>query len=162
MLRPAACSGSCATAITSGCRSRSAASNCWSTTTSSAGASRRCCPIRRSRRAAIQNFTRSRFSAPTRVAISHSCGRNNSRGETAVKSEAVTYSVGGASHQGQLIYDDAKKGQPLLLMAPNWRGVTPENVAIGEMLAGKGYVVFVVDMFGAGKGPTGTEQPMEF
>lgn len=79
-----------------------------------------------------------------------------------MKSEAVTYSVGGASHQGQLIYDEAKKGQPLLLMAPNWRGVTPENVAIGEMLAGKGYVVFVVDMFGAGKGPTGTEQPMEF
>lgn len=79
-----------------------------------------------------------------------------------MKSEAVTYSVGGATHQGQLIYDESKKGQPLLLMAPNWRGVTPENVAIGEMLAGNGYVVFVVDMFGEGKGPKGTEEPMKF
>jgi dienelactone hydrolase len=79
-----------------------------------------------------------------------------------VKSEAVKYAVGGASHQGQLIHDDSKSGLPLLLMAPNWRGVTPENIAIGEMLAGKGYAVFVVDMFGEGKGPKGTEEPMEF
>jgi len=33
-----------------------------------------------------------------------------------VKSEAVTYSVGGASHQGQLIYDESKTGLPLLLI----------------------------------------------
>jgi dienelactone hydrolase len=79
-----------------------------------------------------------------------------------VKSEAVKYSTGGASYQGQLIYDESKKGQPLLLMAPNWRGVIPENIAVGEMLAGQGYVVFVADMFGEGKGPKGTENPMEF
>ena len=30
--------------------------------------------------------------------------------ETTVKSEAVKYSVGGASHQGQLIYDESKTG----------------------------------------------------
>ena len=49
-----------------------------------------------------------------------------------MKSEAVNYSVDGASHQGQIIYDENKKGQPLLLMAPNWRGVIPDNVAVGE------------------------------
>jgi dienelactone hydrolase len=79
-----------------------------------------------------------------------------------VKSEAVDYSVEGASHQGQLIYDESKTGQPLMLMAPNWRGVTPDNIAIGHKHAGDGYVVFIPDMFGVGKGPTGTEQPMEF
>ncbi len=79
-----------------------------------------------------------------------------------MKSEAVKYAIGGASYQGQLIYDESKKSQPLLLMAPNWLGVTPANVAIGEMLAGQGYVVFVVDMFSDGKGPKGTENPMEF
>jgi dienelactone hydrolase len=79
-----------------------------------------------------------------------------------VKSEAVNYSVGGASHQGQLIYDESKQGQPLLLVAPNWRGVTPDNIALGQTHASAGYVVFIPDMFGVGKGPKGTEQPMEF
>jgi dienelactone hydrolase len=79
-----------------------------------------------------------------------------------VKSEAVTYSVAGTGYQGQLIYDETKTGQPLLLLAPNWRGVIPENIAIGERHAADGFVVFIPDMFGEGKGPKGTEQPMEF
>jgi dienelactone hydrolase len=79
-----------------------------------------------------------------------------------VKSEAVQYSVDGASHQGQIIYDEGAKDHPLLLMAPNWRGVTPENIEIGERHARAGFVVFIPDMFGVGKGPKGNENPMEF
>jgi dienelactone hydrolase len=79
-----------------------------------------------------------------------------------VKSEAVDYPVDGAGHQGRIIYDENKKGQPLLLMAPNWRGVIADNIAIGEMLASRGYVVFMPDMFGVGRGPKGTETPMDF
>jgi dienelactone hydrolase len=79
-----------------------------------------------------------------------------------VKSEVVNYSIGGASHQGQIIYDETEHGQPLLMVAPNWRGVIADNIAIGERHAQNGYVVFMPDMFGAGKGPKGTENPMEF
>ena len=79
-----------------------------------------------------------------------------------MKSEAVKYAVGGASHQGQLIYDESKTGLPLLLVAPNWRGVVADNIAIGQKHAGDGYVVLMPDMFGEGKGPKGTENPMEF
>jgi dienelactone hydrolase len=79
-----------------------------------------------------------------------------------VKSEPVKYSVGSLACRGELIWDETAKGQPLLLMAPNWLGVTKDNVAVGEMLAGQGYVVFVADMFGDGKGPKGTEDPMAF
>jgi dienelactone hydrolase len=79
-----------------------------------------------------------------------------------VKSEPVQYSIGGASHQGQIIYDESRKSDPLLLVAPNWRGVIADNIAIGERHAKAGYVVFMPDMFGAGKGPKGTENPMEF
>ena len=79
-----------------------------------------------------------------------------------MKSEAVNYSIDGASFEGRLIYDESKKGQPLLMVAPNWRGVIPDNTAIGEKHAGDGYVVFMPDMFGVGKGPKGTENPMEF
>ena len=79
-----------------------------------------------------------------------------------MRSEAIEYSVGSLGCRGELLYDEHAKGQPLLLMAPNWRGVTKENIAVGRSLAGEGYVVFVADMFGAGKGPKGTENPLEF
>ncbi|MBX9777075.1 MAG: dienelactone hydrolase family protein [Xanthobacteraceae bacterium] len=79
-----------------------------------------------------------------------------------MRSEPVHYSIGGASHQGQIIYDESQKGQPLLLVAPNWRGVVADNITIGERHAKAGYVVFMPDMFGVGKGPKGTENPMEF
>ena len=79
-----------------------------------------------------------------------------------MKSEPVKYSCGSLACRGQLIWDETAKSQPLLLMAPNWLGVTKDNIAVGEMLAGQGYVVFVADMFGEGKGPKGTEDPMAF
>ena len=79
-----------------------------------------------------------------------------------MKSEAVTYSAGSLNCRGQLIYNEAGSGQPLLLMAPNWLGVTKSNIDGGQMLAEQGYVVFVADMFGEGKGPKGDENPMEF
>jgi dienelactone hydrolase len=79
-----------------------------------------------------------------------------------VKREAVKYSAGGLGCKGALIWDEAAEDQPLLLMAPNWLGITPANIAVGEMLAGKGYVVLIADMFGEGKGPKGNEDPMAF
>ncbi len=79
-----------------------------------------------------------------------------------MKSEPIKYSVGGLACRGELVYEESAKGQPLLLMAPNWLGVTKENIALGATLAGKGYVVFVADMFGEGQGPKGTEDPMAF
>ena len=41
-----------------------------------------------------------------------------------MKSEAVSYSAGSLNCRGQLIYNETVSGQPLLLMAPNWLGVT--------------------------------------
>ena len=80
-----------------------------------------------------------------------------------MKSEAVNYSVGGASHQGQLIYDETQDGRSRCSW---WRRTgaasSPENIAIGQKHASDGYVVFIPDMFGVGKGPKGTENPMEF
>lgn len=80
-----------------------------------------------------------------------------------MKTESVKYSAGSLDCRGELIYDEnAKTQRPLLLMAPNWLGVIEPAVEVGRMLAGEGYVVFVADMFGEGKGPKGTENPMEF
>lgn len=77
--------------------------------------------------------------------------------------ESIFYSVSGLSCRGALIWDEGVKGvRPLLLMAPNWRGVIKPAIETGQMLAEEGYIVFVVDMFGEGNGPVGTEDPMEF
>jgi dienelactone hydrolase len=77
--------------------------------------------------------------------------------------ESIFYSVSGIGCRGALVWDDgAKAPRPLLLVAPNWRGVVKPAIETAQMLAGHGYVVFVADMFGEGNGPVGTEDPMEF
>jgi dienelactone hydrolase len=77
--------------------------------------------------------------------------------------ESIFYSVSGIGCRGALVFDETAKGpRPLLLMAPNWRGVVKPAIETGQMLANQGYVVFVADMFGEGNGPVGTEEPMEF
>jgi dienelactone hydrolase len=77
--------------------------------------------------------------------------------------ESVFYSVSGESCRGALVWDESARGvRPLLLMAPNWRGVIKPAIETAQMLADEGYAVFVADMFGEGAGPVGTEEPMEF
>ena len=80
-----------------------------------------------------------------------------------MKTESIKYSAGNLGCRGELIYDESAKMQrPLMLMAPNWLGVIEPAIEVGKMLVGEGYVVFVADMFGEGKGPKGDENPMEF
>jgi dienelactone hydrolase len=63
--------------------------------------------------------------------------------------ESIFYSVAGIGCRGALIFDEnTRTPRPLLLMAPNWRGVIKPAIETGQMLADKGYVVFVADMFG--------------
>jgi dienelactone hydrolase len=77
--------------------------------------------------------------------------------------ESIFYSVSGISCRGTLIWDDSDKSpRPLLLMAPNWRGVSKFAIENGQLLADQGYVVFVADMYGEGNGPVGTEDAREF
>jgi dienelactone hydrolase len=80
-----------------------------------------------------------------------------------VKVESIKYSVSGLACSGELVYDDSVKTQrPLLLVAPNWLGVTKDVIERAKTLASTRYVAFVADMFGEGKGPMGTENPMDF
>lgn len=80
-----------------------------------------------------------------------------------MKTETLPYEIQGKSFEGELVFDDtADAKRPLLLMAPNWAGVTPRAIEIGHELAAQGYVVFVADMHGLDRRPTGEENPMEF
>ena len=53
--------------------------------------------------------------------------------------ESIFYSVSGISCRGALIWEEGvKASRPLLLMAPNWRGVIKPAIEAGQMLAGEG------------------------
>jgi dienelactone hydrolase len=80
-----------------------------------------------------------------------------------MKVEHIAYNVSGLSNKGALVYDEsAQTKRPLLLMAPNWLGINPVSTEVARTLLADRYVVFMADMYGEGKGPKGTENPMEF
>ena len=66
--------------------------------------------------------------------------------------ERITYQAGGKSFVGALVYDERVAGKrPLLLMAPNWLGVTEEAIERTQAMAGTHFIGFVADMYGDGK-----------
>jgi dienelactone hydrolase len=80
-----------------------------------------------------------------------------------MKVETINYSVSGLSNRGRLVWEETSRARrPLLLMAPDWLGINPPSIEVAKMLAGDRYIVFMADMYGEGKGPTGKENPMEF
>lgn len=69
--------------------------------------------------------------------------------------EAIDYVLDGVLHRGQLVYrNEGADRLPGLLLAPDRFGVTDDAVRRAGILARLGYVVFVVDMYGARHRPT--------
>ena len=67
----------------------------------------------------------------------------------AMVAKNIAYQVGGKEMQSVLVYDDAvKTPRPGLVMAPDWLGMTDDNVAIAKKMAGKDYVILVADVYG--------------
>ena len=67
----------------------------------------------------------------------------------AIVARPVTYDVAGKEMQSLLVYDDATKTpRPGLVMAPDWLGMTDDNIALAKRLAGKDYVILVADVYG--------------
>ena len=79
-----------------------------------------------------------------------------------MKIEKIPYSVGALNCEGVLVFNEAAKDLPLLLMAPNWMGVTEKSIEGAKGLAAHGYVVFLADMYGLAGRPTAQEVPMQF
>jgi dienelactone hydrolase len=71
---------------------------------------------------------------------------------SAVAVERISYQAGGKTFVGALVYDGTVKAKrPLMLMAPNWLGVTEDAIARTRMMADDRYIGFVADMYGDGK-----------
>ncbi len=73
-------------------------------------------------------------------------------GSAAIKEEAVTYSSGGATLKGFVAYDSTKQNKrPIVLVVPEWWGLTDYPRMRARQLAQLGYLAMAVDMYGNGK-----------
>jgi dienelactone hydrolase len=69
-----------------------------------------------------------------------------------LKTERISYQGGSVGCSGALVYDDSvKTRRPLLLISPNWLGMSEPTLKRAATIAGSKYIVFVADMYGEGK-----------
>ena len=79
-----------------------------------------------------------------------------------MKVERIEYQAGSAAAIGALIYDDTvTTKRPLLLISPNWLGMSNESIERVKTMAGSKYVAFLADMYGAGKISKGPPEAAE-
>ena len=72
--------------------------------------------------------------------------------------DPVSYSLDGTEMVGAVVYDDSvTSARPGLLMVPNWFGVNESSLVKAQAIAGKDYVVFVADVYGADTRPANAE-----
>ena len=66
--------------------------------------------------------------------------------------ERIDYQAGSVAANGALIFDGQTKGpRPLLLISPNWLGISEAAIKRVAHMAGSKYVAFIADMYGGGK-----------
>jgi dienelactone hydrolase len=77
----------------------------------------------------------------------------------APRADKISWTYGDKTFDGYLVWDDASKAaRPGLLMTPNWYGVNDHAVAKAKTLAGKNYVILLVDMYGRGLRPANADE----
>ena len=77
--------------------------------------------------------------------------------------EKVQYQAGNVTGHGALVWNDKVSGKrPLLLVMPNWLGVTDVILKRAAKMAGDKYVAFVADMYGNGKTCAGPPESQEW
>lgn len=77
--------------------------------------------------------------------------------------ERIEYQAGSVKGRGALVYNEKVGGKrPLLLILPNWLGVTETIIDRAAKMAGDKYVAFVACMYGGGKVCDGPAEAMEW
>lgn len=69
-----------------------------------------------------------------------------------IKEDAVSYTAGNVKLKGYVAYDENMQGpRPVVLVVPEWWGLTDYPRMRAKMLAEMGYLAMAVDMYGDGK-----------
>lgn len=72
--------------------------------------------------------------------------------EPSIKEEAVNYEVDGVTMKSYIAYNKSQPGRrPIVLVLPEWWGLTEYPRMRAKMLAEMGYIAMAVDMYGDGK-----------
>ncbi|MEO6172858.1 MAG: dienelactone hydrolase family protein, partial [Arenimonas sp.] len=67
----------------------------------------------------------------------------------AQRAEKLSWMHGSKNFDAYLVWDDSsKETRPGLLMVPNWYGITDSAISKAKTIAGKDYVILLVDMYG--------------
>lgn len=65
--------------------------------------------------------------------------------------ERIDYQAGSVKGKGALVWNEKISGKrPLLLVMPNWLGVTELAIKSAQKMAGDKYIAFVGCMYGEG------------
>jgi dienelactone hydrolase len=84
-------------------------------------------------------------------------------GRAKVTVARIDYQAGGVRGQGALVWNEKITGKrPLLLVMPNWLGVTENVIRRAQKMAGDKYVAFVGCMYGEGKTCAGPPTSQEW
>jgi dienelactone hydrolase len=76
--------------------------------------------------------------------------------------ERIQYQGGNVTGHGALVWNEKAPGKrPLLLVMPNWLGVTEIAIKRAAKMAGDKYIAFVADMYGNGKTAAGPPESQE-
>lgn len=75
----------------------------------------------------------------------------------ALTSRKVTYELDKTRFESVVLYDEAAGPRPGLLLVPNWLGINEANLAQARLIAERGYVVFVADVYGLKERPKNAE-----
>lgn len=76
--------------------------------------------------------------------------------------ERIQYQAGNVVGHGALVYNEKISGKrPLLLVMPNWLGVTDTIIQRAAKMAGDKYIAFVACMYGEGKTAEGPPELQE-
>lgn len=70
----------------------------------------------------------------------------------------VAYELDGTKFESVLVFDAKGANKPALLLVPNWLGITDANLKQAELVAARGYTVFVADVYGATSRPTNMDE----
>lgn len=76
----------------------------------------------------------------------------------AIKTTKVPYEFDKTKFEGVLVFDDSATPRPGLVLVPNWLGINEANLKQAELVAARGYVVFVADMYGIAARPKNQEE----
>lgn len=78
---------------------------------------------------------------------------------TTIREEPVTYTLGGTTFKGYVSYDASRQEKrPIVLVVPEWWGLTAYPRMRAKKLAQLGYLAMAVDMYGEGRTAANPEE----